>query len=233
MPPVATRAPFAERGGPVRGALDLATGRYPAFLFGSGVGRALPVFHLHEATPAVLESRLAYLAENGYRTVTADAIARLVRDGVRPGPRTVALCFDDAWASLWTTAAPLLRRYGFQAITFAIPARMRDAPTLRPTLDDGAVTEDEDRGAKPFVSWQELRALHDERRDRCAEPLLEPLDDVLRRTPGSFVTPAFAHGAAAEPSPRRRRRRRTRADAATVPHAGRSRRAALSRGGRA
>lgn len=191
MPPVATRAPFAERGGPVRGALDLATGRYPAFLFGSGVGRALPVFHLHEASPAVLESRLAYLAENGYRTVTADAIARLVRDGVRPGPRAVALCFDDAWASLWTTAAPLLKRYGFQAITFAIPARMRDAPTLRPTLDDGAVTEDDDRGAKPFVSWQELEVLHtsgliDVQSHSWSHSMMFSGD-----SPESFVTPAF------------------------------------------
>ncbi len=141
--------------------LDLATGRYPAFLFGGRVGRTeLPVFHLHEAARDVLESRLAYLAENGYRTVTSDAIGRLVRDGTSPGDRTVALCFDDAWASLWTVAAPLLKRYGFQGTTFAIPARMRDATTLRPTLEDGAVTSDDDRGTMPFVSWQELEVLH-------------------------------------------------------------------------
>ena len=37
--------------------------------------------------PGRLEPYLAYLAENGYRTVTSDAIARYVRDGVHPGPK--------------------------------------------------------------------------------------------------------------------------------------------------
>jgi hypothetical protein len=140
--------------------LDLATGRYPGFLFGTGVGAQLPVFHLHEATPDALTPRLRYLAENGYRTVTSEAIAALVHRGVHPGPRTVALCFDDAWASLWTVAAPLLRQFGLRAITFAIPGRIADAETVRPTRDDGVETNGgEDRTALPFVTWPELRAL--------------------------------------------------------------------------
>jgi peptidoglycan/xylan/chitin deacetylase (PgdA/CDA1 family) len=155
-----TRAPFSERGGSLRGLLDLATGRYPGFLFGTGVGAQLPVFHVHEASPASLLPRLQYLAENGYRTVTSDAIAALVRRGVHPGPRSVALCFDDAWASLWTVAAPLLRRFGFSAITYAIPGRIADADAVRPTIADGMDTRgDEDRSSLPFVTWPELRAL--------------------------------------------------------------------------
>ena len=160
MPPHPTRAPFSERGGPLRGLLDLATFRYPGFLFGTGVGAQLPVFHLHEATPASLEPRLQYLADNGYTTVTTDAIESCVRRGVNPGPRAVALCFDDAWASLWTVAAPLLKRYGFTAIAFAIPGRIEEADAVRPTLADGAPTDgQEDRSRLPFVTWPELRAL--------------------------------------------------------------------------
>ena len=133
----ASRVPFSERGGTLRGVLDLATGRYPSFLFGGSTGRLLPVFHLHEVPRAVLEPRLQFLAEHGYRTVTTDAIARLVRDGRHPGPFTVALCFDDARASLWTVAMPMLRKYNFCAITYAIPGRIVDANATRPTLDDG------------------------------------------------------------------------------------------------
>jgi peptidoglycan/xylan/chitin deacetylase (PgdA/CDA1 family) len=191
MPPTATRAPFAERGGSVRGLLDLVTGCYPPFLFGAGVGHILPVFHLHESTPAALEPRLQYLADNGYQTVTADAIARLVRDGVHPGPRTVALCFDDAWASLWTTAAPLLRRFGMQAITFAIPARLTDAPALRPTLDDRAAVGDEDRSAVPFVTWQELEVLHGSGLVDVQSHSWSHSMVFTGRAPESFVTPAF------------------------------------------
>src|SRR5580700_7744004 len=108
------RVPFAERGGAVRGMLDLVTGCYPAFLFG-GPLKTVPVFHFHDVTRDWLEPRLRHVADNGYRTVTADEIARLVIDGVSPGPRAVGLSFDDAWASVWTVAAPLLRRFGLRA----------------------------------------------------------------------------------------------------------------------
>jgi hypothetical protein len=185
------RTPFAERGGRLRGLLDLSTGRYPAFLFGGSIGATeLPVFHLHESTRDSLEPLLRYLAENNYRTVTSDAIASLVRDGVHPGSRSVALCFDDAWASLWTVAAPLLRRYSFRAITFAIPARIADAPASRATLDDGAVIED-DPSSVPFVTWPELRALH-------ASGLIDVQSHSWTHSmvfsdaaPLTFVTPAF------------------------------------------
>ena len=76
------RIPFKERGGALRGLLDLATGCYPAFLFGGSCKAALPVFHFHDVTEAWLEPRLQYLAENRYRSVTCDEIARLVIDGV-------------------------------------------------------------------------------------------------------------------------------------------------------
>lgn len=157
----AARVPFAERGGTLRGLLDLATGRYPLFLFGGPVGRLLPVFHLHEVTPAALERQLQFLADNQYHTVTSDAVTRVVRGGADPGRWGVALCFDDARASLWTVAGPLLRRYGLQAITFAIPSRIADARDCRPTIEDGdSWPEHADRSDTPFVTWPELRALH-------------------------------------------------------------------------
>lgn len=144
---MAASVPFTESKNPWRGVLDLAGGCYPAFLFGGGIGRWLPVFHFHEVTPERLEPYLAYLSENGYRTVTADAIARYVRDGAHPGPNSVALCFDDAWVSLITVAEPLFRRYGFRAITYVSPARVPDAPTPPSAPNER------------FATWDELRAL--------------------------------------------------------------------------
>lgn len=156
-----THLPFAERKTAWRAVLDLATGCYPAFLFGGGLGRSLPVFHFHEVTEAKLAPYLEYLAANGYRTVTSEAIAAYAREGRHPGPRTVALCFDDAWASVWTVAAPLLRRYGFQAITYVHPGRVVDAASVRATLDSpGGAAPGADTSDVPFATWPELRALH-------------------------------------------------------------------------
>ena len=152
-----------ERKSPLRGALDLLAGAYPAFVFGGPVGRPLPVFHFHEVTAAYLEPYLQYLVENGYRTVTSDAVACWVKDGVHPGTRSVVLCFDDAWASAWTVAAPLLRRYGLRAITFAIPGRTQEAVSTRPAWDQpGGAGLDYDRSGVPFCTWPELQALQAE-----------------------------------------------------------------------
>jgi len=136
-----SRVPFAERGGALRGLVDLATGCYPSFLFGGSPGAMVPVFHFHDVTREWLEPRLQYLADNGYRTIAGDAIARLVIDGTSPGPNAVALTFDDAWASAWSVATPLLRQFGQQAILFAIPGRIQEEPGS-------------------FVSWSQLRDMH-------------------------------------------------------------------------
>ena len=156
--------PFGERGGRARGALDLLAGHYPAFTVGGGVGRLLPVFHFHESTPATLEPKLQYLAENGYKTVTSPSVTALVRDGVSPPPRSVVLAFDDAWSSVWTVAGPLLRRYKMQAIVYAIPARIRDANVTRPTIDDDGQIDPAaiDASEDPLVTWPEIRRLHED-----------------------------------------------------------------------
>jgi len=190
---VPSGVPFGERGGALRGLLDLATGRYPAFLFGGPIGRLLPVFHLHDVEPEGLEPKLRHLADHGYVTVTSDAIARFVRDGRHPGAGAVALCFDDARASLWTIAAPLLRRYGLQAITFAIPARIEDADECRPTLDDqppGPATAGP--ASSPFVTWPELDALARSGTIDVQSHSLSHSSMFWRDSPIGFVTPALA-----------------------------------------
>jgi len=192
MTPGSARVPFAERGGRLRGLLDLATGTYPAFLFGGPVGRQLPVFHIHEVTPDTLEPHLRYLAENAYRTVVADEIAHFLRTGRLPAPRSVALTFDDARASLWTVAAPLLKRYSLRAITFAIPGRVMDAATVRPALDSGAPAPGtEDDSAVPFATWPELQALAASGVVDVQSHTLTHASIFCSSLPVGFVTPAF------------------------------------------
>lgn len=187
------RPPFAERGGSLRGLLDLATGSYPAFLFGGSVSNLLPVFHLHEADPSVLGAQLTYLAENGYRTVTTDAIARIVLGRHSPDPRTVALCFDDCRASLWTVAGPLLRAHGMSAIAFAIPARISDAPSPRPILDeDPAAAVTADRSDVPFATWIELKQLQSSGLVDIQSHTYSHSSIFVDGTPVGFVTPDFA-----------------------------------------
>jgi peptidoglycan/xylan/chitin deacetylase (PgdA/CDA1 family) len=193
MRPGSARVPFAERGGHLRGVIDLATGVYPAFLFGGAIGQQLPVFHIHEVTPASLEPRLRHVAENGYRTLVADEIADFIRSGRLPFERSVALTFDDAWASLWTVAAPLLRRYGLRATAFAIPGRVSDAASVRPTLDDGAADGGrEDESGQPLATWPELQSLQASGTIDVQAHSLTHILQFCSAEPVGFVTPAFA-----------------------------------------
>ena len=175
--------------------MDLGTGCYPAFLFGGSLGKLLPVFHFHDVTPAYLEPYLRYLAENQYRTVVSDDIHHMLKTGVHTGPRTVALCFDDAWASIWTVVYPMLRQYNLTAITYAIPARVPDAAAPRP-LPSAASSS---AGGHPHATWPELQEL-----------LSSGVVDVQAHTlthamiycddrPTGFVTPTYAPPALAEP----------------------------------
>ncbi len=184
--------PFGERGGRVRGALDFLAGRYPAFLLCGEIGRLLPVFHFHQTTASELEPKLQYLAENGYRTVTSTAIAGLVRDGVPPPPRSVALAFDDAWSSLWTVAGPLLRRYRMQGIAYAIPGRIREAAAVRPTIVDGPVDSVRlDAAADPLVTWPELQCLHSDGTFDVQSHSLTHSLMFAAPVVSDFVSPAF------------------------------------------
>jgi hypothetical protein len=145
--------PFGERGGALRGLMDAVCGRLPLFTVGGAVPSGmLPVFHFHDETAADLEPKFRFLAENGYRTVTADQIAAHARKTKLLNGQYVALCFDDAWASLWTVAAPLLEKYRLTAITYAIPARIEDADGCRP--------HDPTSGGPALVTWPELAELH-------------------------------------------------------------------------
>src|SRR2546428_13843129 len=100
------RAPFAERGGALRGLVDLATGCYPSFVFGGSLGGVLPVFHFHDVTREWLGPRLQYLVENGHRTVPCGEISRLGLDATAPRPRRVAPTFGDGWASPCSVGRP-------------------------------------------------------------------------------------------------------------------------------
>ena len=176
--------PFGEQGGALRGVIDLVCGRLPRFVFGGPVGALVPVFHFHDEPRAALEPAFAYLRENGYRTITADDLAAVARGHRAPGDHEVALCFDDAWATVWTDAAPLLRQYGLRAIVYPIPGRVPDG-TVRPA---GAA------GAGPaFMTWAELRSLHSEGIIDIQSHTWMHARIFTSATVFDFVQPAFAH----------------------------------------
>lgn len=146
---------------------DLLLGRYPAFVTGGALRQGeVPVFVFHGAEEEDLARKLDHLADNGYQTLSTDEYVAVIRDGRPAPPRAVLLTFDDGRGSVWSVAAPLLRRRGMKATVFLVPGRMRSRPSLGPTLDDvegGRAARGprlaRDAGEQALMSWQEVEAL--------------------------------------------------------------------------
>jgi peptidoglycan/xylan/chitin deacetylase (PgdA/CDA1 family) len=70
-------------------------------------------------TPETLESELRFLKEKGFVSIGFDELEANIRHGTPLPEPSVIISFDDGWETQYTTALPLLRKYGFKA-TFYI-----------------------------------------------------------------------------------------------------------------
>ena len=66
------------------------------------------------------EEHIAYLAENGYRSVTLSELASYLYDGVPIPEKCVMITFDDGYASNYVYAYPVLKAYGFTGVVFPV-----------------------------------------------------------------------------------------------------------------
>jgi peptidoglycan/xylan/chitin deacetylase (PgdA/CDA1 family) len=189
---------------------DLLLRRYPPFVTGGDLAPGeIPVFVFHGAEPASFSRKLAHLADNGYVTLPADEYAAVVRGERRPPSRAVVLTFDDGRGSVWSVAAPLLRRHGMKAVVFLVPGRVPTRPgPLPPTTDDldvgGAAARAvlaRDDGEDALLSWEEVEAL-------ARTGLLDFQSHTLRHARvhtrpqlAGFVTPDSRRGYAAFDQP--------------------------------
>lgn len=158
---ISHRTPWTERARTSRAPADLCLGCYPRFCLGLGLSRhILPVFHFHEVSPEYLAPFLDHLRDGGYRTLRTQDLLEVVLARNPIPERTVLLTFDDAWASIWSVAEPLLRERAQKAVTFAIPGRVSTTPGQRDQFAPGVAHFDPgDRSDEPFARWDELRAL--------------------------------------------------------------------------
>ena len=68
--------------------------------------------------PAKLEEELKWLKDNGYTSVSAQQVYDYEINGLPLPPKPVMLSFDDNDDNQWTSARPLLDKYGFKGVFF-------------------------------------------------------------------------------------------------------------------
>lgn len=130
----------------------LLTRQYPGFVYGAKIaasaGAPVPVFCFHAVEQEGFEALLGYLAENGYLAIDAAAWLDTMKKPAEAAGNEVLLTFDDGDVTLYRTAYPLLRKYGFKAVSFICPGLVPD--------DQDAVRED-----RMLCTWAEIREMHD------------------------------------------------------------------------
>ena len=103
-------------------------------------------------TPDDLERQVAYLVSHGWRATTFSEAA------LNPsGRRTLAITFDDAFASVQRYAVPILAHYGVPATVF-VPTAHIDSGTL--CWDGIEMWQNSPQASElQAMSWDELRGL--------------------------------------------------------------------------
>jgi peptidoglycan/xylan/chitin deacetylase (PgdA/CDA1 family) len=71
-------------------------------------------------TPEAFEDQLKFLKENGFQSVSFDALADYLQYGLPLPERPVILSFDDGWENQYTYAFPLLQKYGFTGTFYVV-----------------------------------------------------------------------------------------------------------------
>ena len=70
--------------------------------------------------PDQFEAQMAYLAEEGYTTITIDEMMDALEHGTPLPEKPVIITFDDGYADNYEYAYPILKKYGFKATIFLI-----------------------------------------------------------------------------------------------------------------
>lgn len=130
-------------------------------------------------TPDVFDRQVRFLLDRGWRATTfADAV-------LSPAPeRTLAITFDDAFASVRSHAAPVLKRLGVPATVFAPTGFIGKDRLEWPEIAMWRAGPHADE-LKP-ASWEDLRALADAGWEIGSHTLTHPhltriSDDELER----------------------------------------------------
>lgn len=148
----------------------LILGIYPRFVYkkiNTVQENDIPIFVFHSVRPEYFEHQMRYLAENNYATLNSDELCNTIKGNTSSKPKSIALTFDDGLASLWTTAYPILKKFGLSAICFILPSWIKNGSALSTTVEDvwcgkADFMDIEKREVKePLSNWQEIKYMHE------------------------------------------------------------------------
>jgi peptidoglycan/xylan/chitin deacetylase (PgdA/CDA1 family) len=96
-----------------------------------------------------LESQMRWFARLGYRCTSLESVAKSLAEEFPLPRRRFVVTFDDGYADTFTTAVPILARFGFTATVFVVSGLVG-----KTNVWDAGVSP-----PAPLMGWDELSAL--------------------------------------------------------------------------
>lgn len=109
------------------------------FLFGSQkaeAATAVPILMYHyirdysnpkdttgeglSVSPAVFDQEMGWLASKGYTPISLDTMYAIFAHKAQASAKPIVITFDDGYIDLYVNAYPILKKYGFHAVSFVI-----------------------------------------------------------------------------------------------------------------
>ncbi len=120
----------------------------PILMYHSVSADAAPRYKPYAITPSIFARHMAYLRDNGYKSVTiSELTTALIADGDRLPTKPVAITFDDGLADFYTGALPVLGSYGFTATLYITTGYV--GSTSRWLQNEG-------EGMRPMLTWSQV-----------------------------------------------------------------------------
>lgn len=79
--------------------------------------------------PENFEAQMRLLKRWGYETISLDLLVKAIKEGADLPARPVIITFDDGQTSVYETAFPIMRRYGFTGVVYVVGSYV-DAETF-------------------------------------------------------------------------------------------------------
>jgi peptidoglycan/xylan/chitin deacetylase (PgdA/CDA1 family) len=82
--------------------------------------------------PKDFDEQMKLLHDWGYTTIPLDLLVKAIKEGADLPARPIIITFDDGQLSVYTTAFPIMQRYGFTGVVYIVGSYM-DSPTFMTT----------------------------------------------------------------------------------------------------
>ena len=79
-----------------------------------------PIDSQYYVTPEKFEEQIKLLHDWEYTTVTIDMLLTAIKEGAELPPRPVIITFDDGHLDNYTTAFPIMQKYGFTGVLYIV-----------------------------------------------------------------------------------------------------------------